>query len=55
MMLLRDTFVYLAVFGLILQVLTFVIVALRSLWRPKGTVIYPQQQGVTILRPVSGL
>lgn len=55
MMLLRDIFVYLAVFGLILQVLTFVIVALRSLWRPKGMVIHPQQQGVTILRPVSGL
>lgn len=54
-MLLRDFFIYCSVMGLVLQVMTCIVLACRCLWRPKGEVDNLHQQGVTILRPLSGL
>lgn len=55
MIVVRDIFIDLAVIFLAFQVVTCVVVACRSLWRPKGDVRNLSQQGVTILRPVAGL
>jgi len=55
MILFRDILLYIAVMALAVQVITCLTVAWRRWWRPKGEVKNPSQQGVTILRPVSGL